>query len=119
MPPAPPLQQASLFAARGFRHDAFSPCPLLSVKCMFNGSALYRADRAWFAVNEMGYLILNDQQPYEIHIDSPTRVEARLNALTIITALPFVFPQLQILQLTRDLGESDVDLVQRYAPIQH
>ena len=76
MPPAPPLQQASLFAARGFRHDAFSPCPLLSVKCMFNGSALYRADRAWFAVNEGGYLILNDQQPYEIHIDSPTRVES-------------------------------------------
>ena len=43
---------------------------------MFNGSALYRADRAWFAVNEGGYLILNDQQPYEIHIDSPTRVES-------------------------------------------
>jgi len=43
---------------------------------MFNGSALYRADRAWFAVNEGGYLILNDQQPYEIHIASPTRVES-------------------------------------------
>jgi AraC-like DNA-binding protein len=76
MPPATSLQQASLFVARGFRHDAFAPCPLLSVKCMFNGSALYRADRAWFAVNETGYLILNDQQPYEIHIDSPTRVES-------------------------------------------
>ena len=76
MPPAPPLKLASMFVARGFRHDAFSPCPLLSVKCMFNGSALYRADRAWFAVNERGYLILNDQQPYEIHIDSPTRVES-------------------------------------------
>src|SRR6266404_9515671 len=74
--PAPSLQQASLFVARGFRHDAFAPCPLLSVKCMFNGSALYRADRAWFAVNERGYLILNDQQPYEIHIASPTRVES-------------------------------------------
>jgi AraC-like DNA-binding protein len=43
---------------------------------MFNGSALYRADRTWFAANEMGYLILNDQQPYEIHIDSPTQVES-------------------------------------------
>jgi AraC-like DNA-binding protein len=70
------LQQSSLFVAQGFRHDAFAPCPLLSVKCMFNGSALYRADRAWFAVNEKGYLILNDQQPYEIHIDSPTRLES-------------------------------------------
>src|SRR5882672_10156848 len=74
--PAPLLQQASLFVAQGYRHDAFAPCPLLSVKCMFNGSALYRADRAWFAVNEAGYLILNDRQPYEIHIDSPTRVES-------------------------------------------
>jgi len=43
---------------------------------MFNGSALYRADRAWFSVNEAGYLILNDRQPYEIHIASPTRVES-------------------------------------------
>src|SRR5437016_8743827 len=76
MSPAPSLQHASLFVARGFHHDAFAPCPLLSVKCMFNGSALYHADRAWFAVNETGYLILNDQQPYEIYIDSPTRVES-------------------------------------------
>ena len=73
---APHLQSASLFAARGFRHNAFAPCPLLSVKCMFNGRALYRADRAWFAVDESGYLVLNDQQPYEIHIDSPTQVES-------------------------------------------
>src|ERR1051325_77345 len=76
MPSASALQEASLFVARGFRHDAFAPCPLLSVKCMFNGSALYRADRAWFSVNETGYLILNDRQPYEIHIASPTRVES-------------------------------------------
>lgn len=76
MPTALSLQQASLFVAQGFRHDAFAPCPLLSVKCMFNGSALYRADRAWFEVNEAGYLILNDRQPYEIHIASPTRVES-------------------------------------------
>jgi AraC-like DNA-binding protein len=62
--------------ARGFRHDAVAPKPLLSIKSMFNGSALYRADRAWLAVKEGGYLILNDQQPYEIHIDSPTMVES-------------------------------------------
>jgi len=75
-PVATSIQNASLFAARGFRHHAFAQCPLLSVKCMFNGSALYRADRAWFAVNESGYLILNDRQAYEIHIESPTRVES-------------------------------------------
>src|SRR5260221_8462929 len=76
MPAAPANQEASLFVARGFRHDGFAPSPLLSVKCMFNGSALYRADRAWFAVDETGYLILNDQQSYQIHIDSPTQVES-------------------------------------------
>jgi len=76
MPSALSLQQTALFVARGFRHDAFAPCPLLSVKCMFNGRAVYRADRAWFAVDEGGYLILNDQQPYEIHIASPTQVES-------------------------------------------
>src|ERR1041385_4108313 len=76
MSPPPSLQRATLFVASGCRHDAFAPCPLLSVKCMFNGSALYRADRAWFSVNETGYLILNDRQPYEIHIASPTRVES-------------------------------------------
>src|SRR5262245_19639001 len=43
---------------------------------MFNGNALYCADRAWFSVDEKGYLILNDRQPYEIHIESPTRVES-------------------------------------------
>jgi len=43
---------------------------------MFNGSALYHADRAWFAVDQTGYLVLNDQQPYEIHIDSQTQVES-------------------------------------------
>lgn len=70
------LQRSTLFTARGYRHHALAPCPELSVKCMFNGRALYRADRAWFSVTESGYLILNDQQPYEIHIDSPTQVES-------------------------------------------
>src|SRR5688572_11185424 len=70
------LQQACLFVAQGRRHHAYAPSPLLSIKCMFNGSAVYRADRACFAVDESGYLILNDRRPYEIHIDSPTRVES-------------------------------------------
>jgi len=72
----PSLQELSLFVARGYRHDAFAASPQLSVKCMFNGSALYRADRSWFGVNETGYLILNERQPYQIHIDSPTLVES-------------------------------------------
>ena len=76
MSPVPSLQHSSLFVARGYRHDALAPNPGLSVKCMFNGSALYHSDRSWFAVNETGYLILNEHQPYEIHIDSPTLVES-------------------------------------------
>lgn len=76
MPVGATLQRATLFSARGFRHHAFAPNPRLSVKCMFNGRALYRADRAWFGVTEQGYLILNEQQPYEIHIDSPTLLES-------------------------------------------
>jgi AraC family transcriptional regulator len=70
------LQNACLFTAQGRQHHAFAEAPLLSVKCMFNGAAVYRAGRAWFRVYEGGYLILNDRQPYEIHIDSPTRVES-------------------------------------------
>ena len=64
---------------------------------MFNGSALYRADRAWFSVNETGYLILNDRQPYEIHIDSPTRVCALaatdVNSITTRSRLMFFIRQ--------------------------
>ena len=71
-----PLWQDALLVGRGFRHDAYSSAPLLSIKSMFNGQAFYRAARAEFVVDDSGYLILNDQQPYEIHIDSPTRVES-------------------------------------------
>jgi AraC-like DNA-binding protein len=70
------LQESTLFVARGFMHRAFAPQPLLSIKCMFNGRARYAISRASFAVNESGYLVLNDGQPYEIEIDSPTRVES-------------------------------------------
>jgi AraC family transcriptional regulator len=47
----------------------------LSLKCMLNGRALYKIDRAEFSVDDGGYLILNDGQPYSIEIASPTRVE--------------------------------------------
>jgi AraC-like DNA-binding protein len=42
---------------------------------MFNGRALYRVDRGEFSVDDGGYLILNNRQPYSIEIASPTRVE--------------------------------------------
>lgn len=70
------LQDATLFVAQGRVHHAFAPNPLLSIKCMFNGTALYRVSRALLAVDETGYLVLNHEQPYEIEINSPTRLES-------------------------------------------
>jgi AraC family transcriptional regulator len=70
------LQCSTLFSARGFRHHADVPSPPLSIKCMFNGIARYRIDRGIFAVDETGYLVLNDGQRYVIEIDSPTAVES-------------------------------------------
>src|ERR1700730_6850172 len=42
---------------------------------MFNGRALYKIHRAEYSVDDNGYLIVNDGQPYSIEIASPTRVE--------------------------------------------
>lgn len=70
------LQDGTLFVAQGRVHHAFAPKPLLSIKCMFNGTALYRVSRALFAVDETGYLVLNHEQAYEIEIHSPTRLES-------------------------------------------
>jgi AraC-like DNA-binding protein len=70
------LQDATLFVAQGRVHHAFASKPLLSIKCMFNGTALYRVSRALFAVDETGYLVLNHEQAYEIEINSPTRLES-------------------------------------------
>ena len=62
-------------SGRGHSYFARTPGLPLSLKCMFNGRALYRIDRAEFSVDDGGYLILNNGQPYSIEIASPTRVE--------------------------------------------
>lgn len=62
-------------SGRGHSYFAQTPGLPLSLKCMFNGRALYRIDRGEFSVDEGGYLILNNRQPYSIEIASPTRVE--------------------------------------------
>ena len=62
-------------SGRGFSYFAETPGLPLSLKCMFNGRALYKFGRSEVAVDDLGYLILNDQQPYSIEIASPTRVE--------------------------------------------
>lgn len=62
-------------SGRGFSYFAQTPGLSLSLKCMSNGRALYRFDRSEVAVDDAGYLILNNRQPYSIEIASPTRVE--------------------------------------------
>lgn len=69
------FQQSVFTSGHGHSYFAQTPGLPLSLKCMFNGRALYRIPRAEFAVDEGGYLILNNRQPYSIEIASPTRVE--------------------------------------------
>jgi AraC family transcriptional regulator len=69
------LQRSVFTSGRGHSYFAQTPGLPLSLKCMFNGRALYRIDRAEFSVDDGGYLILNNGQPYSIEIASPTRVE--------------------------------------------
>jgi AraC-like DNA-binding protein len=69
------LQRSIFMSGRGFSYFAETPGLPLSLKCMFNGRALYRFGRNEVAVDDGGYLILNNRQPYLIEIASPTRVE--------------------------------------------
>jgi AraC-like DNA-binding protein len=62
-------------SGRGFSYYAETPGLPLSLKSMSNGRALYRFDRNQVTVDDAGYLILNNRQPYSIEIASPTRVE--------------------------------------------
>ena len=52
------LQRSVFMSRRGFSYFAQTPGLPLSLKCMVNGRALYKIDRAEFAVDDGGYLIL-------------------------------------------------------------
>lgn len=62
--------------ARANEHYHDEPAGALSVKCMFGGRAIYEAGGGRFAVDESRYLVLNEGQPYTVHIHSPTPVES-------------------------------------------
>jgi AraC-like DNA-binding protein len=69
------FQRSVFTSGRGHSYFAQTPGLPLSLKSMSNGRALYKVDRAEFSVDDGGYLILNNRQPYSIEIASPTRVE--------------------------------------------
>src|SRR5437773_10507534 len=73
--PLSSLQRSVFMSGRGFSYFAETPGLPLSLKCIANGRALYKFGRAEVAVDDGGYLILNDRQPYSIEIASPTKVE--------------------------------------------
>src|SRR5262245_48894978 len=70
------LQEETILNGRNnfyFHHNA---TPGLSIKTMCNGQALYEIDGGRFVVSDNNYLILNEDQPYTIQIQSPTVVES-------------------------------------------
>jgi AraC family transcriptional regulator len=73
--PISSLQRSVFMSGRGFSYFAETDGLPLSLKSMHNGRALYRLGRAEIAVDDGGYLILNQGQPYSIEIASPTCVE--------------------------------------------
>src|SRR4051812_36290518 len=76
LPRAKPLSNSVFLSGRAYRYEASASAPPLSIKMMSNGVATYRAGRGHFAVDESGYLVLNNGQPYEIRIDSRSLVES-------------------------------------------
>ena len=62
----------------GFNHSYYADVAQgwLSIKCMFNGEAVYELDNGRVSVDDSNYLILNDQQPYQLTIDSPNTIES-------------------------------------------
>jgi len=73
--PSSALQRSVFMSGRGFSYFAQTSGLPLSLKSLTNGRALYRFDRNQVAVDDAGYLILNNRQPYSIEIASPTAVE--------------------------------------------
>ncbi|QQE79129.1 hypothetical protein [Alicyclobacillus sp. SO9] len=56
-----------------------------SIKSFYNGAAKYRLDSGTRIIDPHRYLLLNDQQPYSLEIDSPTQVES-LHAVCAIAS---------------------------------
>ena len=65
----------ALLCGNGFRYDVRDFPGPLSIKTVLRGRARWKTDEGEFWVDETSLLVLNEQQPYSITIDSPTNVE--------------------------------------------
>ena len=70
------LARRTITNGRGHTHFASTEGLPLSLKCMFNGRARYTVGRAELCVDDGGFMIVNEAQPYTIDIASPTQVES-------------------------------------------
>jgi AraC family transcriptional regulator len=70
------LQDFVFLNASIFTYFASTPGLPLSVKTVSNGRVLYRLDSKEIAIDDGGYLIVNNKQPYSIEIASPTLAES-------------------------------------------
>jgi AraC-like DNA-binding protein len=67
------LDGATVLLGRGHEFAAESAGGTLSVKCVLEGAAVWRTGGRAFVLRSNAYLVLNDRQPYSIHIDSPAQ----------------------------------------------
>ena len=72
------LQLDEPFLLNGRNNHYFRPNVIgtLSIKCMFNGRAIYDVEGTQIAVDDARYMILNHAQPYTITIDALEPVES-------------------------------------------
>jgi AraC family transcriptional regulator len=93
---------ALILSATSRMHHHDHPTGQLSLKTMSGGRAVYTlAGGRRIAVDDMGYLILNDNQPYTIEIDSPIA----------LTSFCVFFPEGLADQVAHAIGASDAALL--------
>lgn len=74
--PPSALGSASFILAERGRQHHWQGAGCLSIKSFFGGRALYEAGAGLHAVDDRGYLVLNDGQPYTILVDADEPVES-------------------------------------------
>lgn len=91
------------FLLNGRNHHYFRPNVIgtLSIKCMFNGRAIYDIEGTQIAVDDARYMILNHAQPYTITID----------ALEPVESFCIFYPQSWAGEVLNGLVRSDDDLL--------